>query len=112
MTERTPARHRAQCGTQKGYRTHSRRGEHQCPDCAEANRIYKKTWRIDGTEKAMTNEEIAAEVEHLLRLNQGSHTILKALGYTTNPTTLERRLQRAKRPDLIPRLFHMQDQAA
>lgn len=112
MIDRNPAQRRSECGTQNGYRLHSRRSEHQCADCLEANRIYKKQWRIDGTEKAMTNEEIAAEVEHLLRLNQGSHTILKALGYTNNPGTLERRLQRAKRKDLIPRLFHMQDQAA
>lgn len=92
------------CGTHKGYRKHYRQGEERCRPCVDAFNAYHRTYRA-GREHAMTLEELTAEVEWQLSCAQGEHAILRALGYTKNPATLERRLARAKRHDLIPKIF-------
>lgn len=107
MKHPNPTVNRPICGTMQGYRKHQRLHEKRCTPCQQAA-LYNRTGRI---EKAMNDQEIAEEIDHLLKLSQGQHTILQALG---NPRkdSLQRRLYKANRPDLIPRLFHMQDQAA
>lgn len=45
------------------------------------------------------------EVEFLLSCDVGEAAILSALGYTGKPLSLRRRLMRADRLDLIPRVF-------
>ena len=44
-----------------------------------------------------------AEIEYLLTCGEGEHAITRAFGI--KPDSLERRLYRAGRPDLIPRIF-------
>jgi len=56
-------------------------------------------------EPPMNITELVAEIEHMLRLNQGRGTIVHQLGYTGRETSLERRLQRAHRGDLIQALL-------
>ena len=56
-----------------------------------------------------THPETIAEIEHLLMCGEGEYAILKAIGSPTE-ATLKRLLQRAKRTDLIPRIFHGEQQ--
>lgn len=50
------------------------------------------------------------EIEFLLSCGVGEAAILQATGYTHNPDALQRRLTRAKRHDLIPRIFEWQNE--
>ncbi len=98
------------CGTAKGYRQHYKKGEQRCRPCMDAFSTYCRDNK--GTiENRMTTAEVATEIEWQLTLNQGQYHILRALGYTRNPATLERRLAKAGRHDINARLFGM-DQAA
>lgn len=48
------------------------------------------------------------DVEFLLSCGVGEAAILEATGYTRNPLALQRRLYKADRRDLIPRIFEWQ----
>lgn len=48
---------------------------------------------------------IIEEIEFLTSCDMGEAGILQAIGYTRNPLALKRRLERANRHDLIPRIF-------
>lgn len=45
MGDKKPAIKRQQCGTQAGYRQHSKRGELSCEECRSANREYQREYR-------------------------------------------------------------------
>lgn len=105
-----PTTHRDICGTPKGYRRHYKNGEERCRPCLDSYAEHCRERR--GLDAKMKPAETIAEIEWLLSLNQGEHYILKALGYTHNPASLERRLGRHGRHDLVRRLFRMEDAAA
>lgn len=48
------------------------------------------------------------DIEFLLDCRVGEAAILSSTGYTANPAALQRRLQRAGRHDLVPRIFEWQ----
>lgn len=50
-------------------------------------------------------QAIIEEALFLIRCGVGEAAILHALGYTRNPLALRRRLERAGRHDIIPRIF-------
>lgn len=43
--EKIPAVHRGRCGTNAGYRAHTRRGEEVCDECREAQNAYMREYR-------------------------------------------------------------------
>lgn len=61
------------------------------------------------TARARNNEarrqQLIEEAIFLIRCGVGEAAILHALGYTRNPLALRRRLERAGRHDIIPRIF-------
>ena len=91
------------CGTDKGYRAHISRHEKTCDPC----RAFRKNKRNtqNGTRSRVTIEEVVTEIKWLLSLNQGTHYIIHALGYTGKEASLERRLQNNGRHDLAKRLI-------
>ena len=100
------------CGTRAAYRRHKNHGEPIDQACQHARDTYYNTLRKNPRrthtrtrpEPRPTNTETIAEIEHLLMCGEGEHAILKATGYTAQ--TLERKLHRAGRADLIPRILH------
>jgi hypothetical protein len=117
------------CGTDPAYRRHLRRNE-TCPTCRPNKKpalkpcgthaAYKRgcrcqpctaafhTYRADhraatGTKQRLTEAEYIDEIVFLLNCGEGEHAILRALG--TSQDAIERRLHRAKRRDLINRIF-------
>ena len=48
------------------------------------------------------------DIEFLLSWRVGEAAILSSTGYTATPDALQRRLRRAGRADLIPRIFEWQ----
>lgn len=95
------------CGTRRGYKRHRYHNETPCDPCTQANREYdRQRPSRRPKERPMNAQETAAEIEHLLWLRQGQAYILARLG---NPSTdtLKRKLARAGRHDLIPRLYQM-----
>jgi hypothetical protein len=98
---------RPECGTMRGYRIHCKLNEPRCEPCRLARRVDETG--LD--QQPMNADELVAEIEWLLRLNQGRGTIVHQLGYTGRETSLERRLQRAHRGDLIQALLR-DDKAA
>jgi hypothetical protein len=94
------------CGTLAAYKRHIARKEPVDPDCAEASRTYAaERRRLTGkpTRVTLTETEYIEEIVFLLNCGEGEHAILQALG--TRQDALERRLHRAKRRDLIHRIF-------
>lgn len=57
------------------------------------------------TTRTKTRDALIEDIEFLLSCNVGEAAILEATGYTRNPVSLKRCLQRAKRHDLIRRIF-------
>lgn len=101
------------CGEYRGVRRHQRRGQQLCPPCQNAFTTYNRA-RKDKAREALgkptraeeshaNTRTIIEEIEFFLQCGEGEHAILRALR-TTQPT-LKRRLQRAKRTDLMPRIF-------
>ena len=97
-----PTTSRPECGTDKGIRLHTKHHEPGCEPC----RAYRRERRNAeaGTRARVTVEEVIAEIEWFLTLNQGTHHIINALGYTGKEASLERRLQNHGRHDLAKRL--------
>ena len=58
--------------------------------------------------QADKRQAMIEDVEFLLSFGVGEAAILESTGYTRNPLTLQRRLYRAGRRDLIPRIFEWQ----
>jgi len=90
------------CGTDAGYRAHTKRVEERCQPCKTAwtERCKKYTHRTK-----MTAQEIAEEIEWLLSLNQGEHYILRAIGYQGRERSLEARLRDHGLQDVARRLL-------
>jgi hypothetical protein len=97
-----PTKHRDICGTVEGHRAHVKSKEARCQACADV-------WSIVS---GPTTDELAAEIEWLLKLNQGSHYILNAIGYTGREKKLRDRLHKRGYGELAYRLLRMEDQAA
>jgi len=106
---KNPTVYRETCGTAAGYRAHTHRGEERCEPC-------KKAWtkNCDKYRRPTTpnSQVLIEEIEWLLKAHQGSHYILKAVGYTGREGTLRSRLEKHNRADLARRLLRMEDQAA
>ena len=94
---------RPECGTDKGARIHTARHEKACEPCRAFRRERRNTKA--GTRSLVTAEEVIAEIEWFLSLNQGTHHIIKALGYVGKENSLERRLHHHGRGDLAKRLL-------
>lgn len=94
------------CGEYRGYKRHFRQNETPCPLCKEASRTYQR--RILGIQGRMPAEDIIEEIDFFLSAGRGQHEILNAIG---NPTTdtLKQLLHRNKRPDLITKVFKMDE---
>jgi hypothetical protein len=75
--------------------------ERSCRPCLDANNEHQR----NPPEPAPTAHEIAAEIEHMIRLNQGHGTILRAVGYLGRETSLEKRLRTNGRPDLARKVI-------
>ena len=115
-TTKLPPTDTGKCGTYPGYSIHRRRGEDMCPPCRTAQRAYDaerrkakpkppKPPKPAPADPAPTGAEILiTEIEFLLMCGEGEHGITRALGYD-KPKTLQRRLHRNNRPDLIQRVF-------
>lgn len=54
---------------------------------------------------ATKRQQLIEEATFLIRCGVGEAAILHALGYTRNPPALRKRLERAGRHDIIPRIF-------
>lgn len=101
------------CGTPAGYDRHIKAKEAIDEPCRIAYNARRRAqdqadragaWRP----KRMTPAEYLHELEFLLQCGEGEHAILTALD--TDKSTLERRLSRYKRLDLIPRIFNYVEQ--
>lgn len=106
---KNPTIHRDTCGTEKGYRAHQRNKEERCQPCRTAWNNRCKKYTPEPPPKAA---EVIEEIEWLLKAHQGTHYILKAIGYTGREHSLKSRLEKHRRPDLARRLLNMEDQAA
>ena len=106
---KNPATTRDICGTTRGYRKHCKMGELKCQPCRSAKTLHDNELR--GTRPALKTDELVAEIEWMLQLNQGSGYILQAIGYAGKEATLDTRLQRNGHKDLSRRLL-MMDRAA
>jgi hypothetical protein len=108
---RNPTVYRDICGTELGYRTHTKRVEERCQPCKEAWTIRCRKYTKPAP-TLPTVDEIVAEIEWMLSLNQGSGYILKAIGYTGREDSLRSRLQKWGRMDVYRRLCMMETEAA
>ena len=104
-----PTTRRDTCGTVQGYRAHQRNHEVRCTPCRTVWNERCKKYR---PEPRPTSQVLIEEIEWLLKAHQGSHYILKAVGYTGRENTLRSRLEKHHRADLARRLLNMEDQAA
>lgn len=59
-------------------------------------------------QNAETRAALIEEIEFLIHCDVGEAAILSAIGYAGKPLALQRRLMRADRADLIPRIFEWQ----
>ena len=116
MTEKLPPTDTGVCGTPKGTKRHWRKNETACRPCLDAYAVYRKTQgprpkrRLEEPRNP-TVQEIAAEIEFFLRCGEGTHAILKALGYAHNPASLRSRL-RVNGYDQINELLFGESEAA
>ena len=93
------------CGTRAAYKRGCR-----CEPCKQDQRNYDAERRkAQGITPRIPEHEIINEIEFLLMCGEGEHAITRALN--TTPQALQRRLHRAKRHDLIPRIFEPTEQA-
>lgn len=99
---RNPAVYRDICGTENGYRHHSKRTEATCQPCRTAWNNRCKQYLPEPPPKIA---EIIHEVEWMLSLNQGTHYILTAIGYEGREKSLQARLQKHGRLDLYHRVI-------
>jgi len=106
---KNPTVRREVCGTPAGYRAHRKRDEDRCQPCLTAWNDRCEKYRPEPTPKI---NEVIAEIEWMLSLNQGSGYILKAIGYTGREDSLRARLQKWGRLDLYRRLCMMEYEAA
>jgi hypothetical protein len=100
-----PTVHRDICGTVPGYRLHRKNGEERCQPCKAA---WTERCKKYAPEPKPTAEEVAAEIDWLLSLNQGKHYVINAVGYVGREHALKSRLMRASRPDLATKLSIME----
>lgn len=110
---RLPPTDTGACGEFRGAKRHGRRGEQNCDPCRTAYTAHERARRAalrasagkpTRTQSAeQSTQAIIEEIEFFLQCGEGEHAILTAL--ETTQTTLKRRLHRAKRADLMPRIF-------
>lgn len=106
---RNPTVHRDICGTENGYRHHTKRTEHTCQPCRTAWNNRCKQYTPEPSPKIA---EIIAELEWMLSLNQGTHYILKAINYVGREQQLRDRLGKHGRLDLYHRVVSGEYMAA
>jgi hypothetical protein len=106
---KNPTVYRDVCGTELGYRHHSKRTEVTCQPCRTAWNERCKKYTPQPSPKIA---EVIAEIEWMLSLNQGSGYILKAIGYAGREEQLRSRLQKWGRMDVYRRLCMMETAAA
>lgn len=92
------------CGTNTGYRRHGKHNEERCQPCKNA---WTERCKKYAPEAGPSAEEVAAEIDWLLSLNQGHHYTIRAVGYLGREVSLKSRLLRAGRPDLATQLAIM-----
>lgn len=105
-----PAITRDICGTRPGYWKHGKMGELKCDECRQANTLHRN--ELKGTRPMMSIDEVIAEIEWMLHLNQGSARILQAVGYVGRENSLATRLQRRGRGDLYRQALMIEQAAA
>ena len=93
------------CGTERGYRWHTKYNEERCQPCKAA---WTERCKKYAPEYGPSSKEVAAEIDWLLSLNQGQHYTIKAIGYVGREVSLKSRLLRAGRPDLATKLAIME----
>lgn len=98
---RNPTVHRDICGTENGYRHHSRRTEEVCDPCKKAWSVRCKKYTPQRA--TLSAPEVINEIEHLLSLSQGTAYILRAVNYAGRERQLRDRLQKHGRLDLYHR---------
>jgi len=108
---KNPTVYRDICGTENGYRHHSKRTEVTCQPCKTAWTDRCRKYTKTGTGKP-TIDEVIVEIEHMLGIGQGSGYILKVIGYTGREEQLRSRLQKWGRLDVYRRLCMMEYEAA
>jgi len=104
-----PTIHRPTCGTVPGYRSHQRNKEERCQPCKAA---WGERCKQYAPPAQPTADEIAAEIEWLLTLNQGHGRILQAIGYTGRLPALEKRMRTNGHKHLAKWADHLQKDAA
>ena len=97
------------CGTVKGYRAHQTRKETRCQPCLTA---WGERCKQYSPPAQPTADEVAAEIEWLLTLNQGHGRILQAIGYTGRLPALEKRMRQNGHPDLARWAINLHKEAA
>ena len=103
-----PTIHRPTCGTEKGYRSHQRNREERCQPCKSAwNERCKKYKPVQPSA-----DEVAEEIEHMLRLNQGHGYILTAIGYNGRTQALEKRMRQNGHAELARWAVNLERDAA
>ncbi|MFE4229160.1 hypothetical protein ACFRJ8_14875 [Arthrobacter sp. NPDC056886] len=101
------------CGTYAAYRRHHQAGEPPCEPCTTANREYRANLRrANGINANTKAADLIEDITFLLNAGEGEHAILKATGYTNNPASLQRRLQKHGRNDLYNRVVNNWELAA
>ena len=97
------------CGESRGYQRHRKRGEQACGPCLAAHSLDVVRRKHDPCpDPRPSMHEIAAEIDHLLYMRQGTGYILKAVN--RSPIYLTRSLYQIGRPDLA-RLFNLENAA-
>lgn len=117
--EKKPPTTDARCGSYRGYSRHRHRGEDPCTDCKQAASAHDRARRariaserpkpdpvVDDDPAPSRAEILTAEIEFLLACGEGEHAITSAFGI--KPLSLQRKLHRLGRADLIPRVFEHQ----
>jgi len=99
---KNPTVNRDICGTENGYRHHTKRVEITCQPCRTAWNDRCKKYLPQPSPKI---DEVIAEIEWMRSLGQGSGYILKAIGYTGREESLRARLQKWGRLDVYHNLI-------
>lgn len=106
-----PTVHRDTCGTEQGYRAHTKRGETRCQPCKTAWATRCRKYKPRQTAHPNANE-VAAEIHHMLKLNQGHGYILTAIGYQGRLSALEKRMRDNGHKDLARWAVNLEREAA
>lgn len=93
MTNKLPPTETGACGTSTGYDRHAKKGEYKCQPCRDAEAQRKRKYSKYATPKP-TAADIAEEIQFFLHCGEGTHAILKAIGYTHSPKNLRARLKK------------------